>query len=151
MNREPIYQAVFAFWQGLTVGGAPAFVTATRYARHWDNVGSEEQPALYQMQASESANYRKGLPTIWTLNIKLLIYVRTNAQSLAPGVTPSSIFNPLVDAIEAALVVDDPFNNACTLGGLVSHCAIGGDIEIYEGNLGDEAVVIVPVKILTSP
>lgn len=151
MTREQIYQAVFAFWQGLTVGGAPAFVTATRYARHWDNVSAEEQPALYQMQVRETARYRKGLPTIWTLELKLLVYVRTNAQSSLPNITPSSIFNPLVDAIEAALVVDDPFNNACTLGGLVSHCAIEGDIEIYEGNLGDEAVVIVPVKILTSP
>lgn len=152
MTREPIYQAVLEFWQALTLPeGTAAFRTATRNAKMWDQVPPEETPALLQMQSKETAERRRGLPTKWTLRIKLMLYVTTQNISQAPNVTPSEIFNPLVDAVEAALVIDDIANNACTLGGLVSHCAIEGDIEIYEGSLGDTAVVVVPILIVVSP
>lgn len=150
MTREPIYAAVFKFWSDLTVGGAPAFKTATRLLKHWDAVPGEDSPALLMLQKRENATYRKGLPTIWNLDIALYLYVRTNLQN-DNTVIPSVILNPLLDAIEAALTIDDQANLSCTLGGLVSHCAISGPIEIYEGDLGDELVAIVPLNILTSP
>jgi hypothetical protein len=150
MTRESIYAAVFAFWQSLTIGGTPAFKTATRKAQAWDGVAPEDTPALLQMQVSEEAVYRKGLPTIWKLKVKLLVYVHTGAQN-DPALIPSIIFNPLVDAVVDALVIDDPINNACTLGGIVSHCAVEGVVEIFEGDLGDTAVVVIPLTILTSP
>jgi len=54
----------------------------------------------------------------------------------------------LMDAIEAALVIDDRSNDACTLGGIVSHCFIDGAVEIFEGNLGDQLVAIVPITVV---
>lgn len=150
MTREPIYDAILAFWTALTVGGTPVLKTATRKTTTWDGVAPEDTPALYQMQRKELAVYRKGLPTIWRLQVELLLYVHTGAQN-DPTLVPSEIFNPILDAIEAALVVDDISNNACTLGGLVSHCAIDGAIDVFEGDLGDMAVVLIPLTILTSP
>lgn len=150
MNREPLYAALFAFFQGLTVGEAPAFRTATRRLDTWENVGKEDQPALLMQQRRESANYRKGLPTIWSLDVALYVYVHTGADN-DKTLIPSQILNPLLDAIENSLAIDDPSNNACTLGGLVSHCAISGGVEIFQGNLGDEEVAIVPINILVSP
>lgn len=154
MNREPIYQAVFAFFAALTLPTVPvptpAFKLATRQLKHWDDVAGEDTPALLMQQRRESANRRKGLPTIWTCDITLFLYVTTNANT-DPTQIPAQILNPLLDAIEAALVVDDPINNACTLGGLVSHCAIQGAIESFDGDLGDEAVVTVPIQFLVSP
>jgi hypothetical protein len=150
MNREPIYAAVFAFFSALTVGGAPAFKTATRKVKTWEEVAPEDQPALLLLPRREPAQRKKGLPTIWTIEADLLLYVHTNAQ-IDPDIVPHQILNPLLDAIEASLAIDDVMNNACTLGGLVSHCAIEGAIEINLGSLGDEAVAIVPLSILTSP
>lgn len=148
--RETVYSRIFAFWQALTIGGNPAFMTATRRADHWDKVSSEESPALLQRQRGESATYRKGLPTLWRLEMDLLVYVRTNAQQ-DTGVIPSQILNPLLDAITAAVAIDDLSNNAATLGGIVSHCAIEGQIQIFQGDLGDEEVAIVPLMVVVSP
>jgi hypothetical protein len=150
VTREPIYAAAYAFFAGLTAGGSPLFKTATRKGADWEKVAAEDSPALLFVQRDELAERKKGLPTKWTLKPELLVFVHTGAQT-DPSVIPSQIINPLLDAIEASLTVDDPFNNACTLGGLVSHCAINGVIEIVEGSLGDEAVVRIPLDILTSP
>lgn len=150
MTREPIYAAVFAFFAALTAGGSPLFKTATRRAQTWDTVAPEDQPALLQMQRREVANFRKGLPTIWTCEITLYLYVHTGTNN-DPDVTPSTLLNPLLDAIVGALTIDDLSNNCCTLGGLVSHCAVEGAIEIFEGNQGDQAVATIPIKFLVSP
>lgn len=150
MTREPIYAAVLAFFAALTVGAAPAFLTATRKLKTWEDVEPEAQPALLLRQVIEHANYRKGLPTIWTCDVVLMLYVKTQAQNVE-SVIPSEILNPLLDAIEAAIVVDDPATNSATLGGLVSHCAIAGDIQYFEGTMGDDAVAVVPIQFLTSP
>lgn len=150
MTREPIYASLFAFFAALTVGGSPAFVTATRQVKTWEDVPPEDQPALLPLPRRETAQRKKGLPTIWTLDVDLLLYVHTGAQN-DPSVTPAQLLNPLLDAIEASLTIDDVMNNACTLGGLVSHCAINGPIELFLGSLGDEAVAIVPLQLLTSP
>lgn len=145
MTREPLYAAVFAFFAAL-----PGFYLATRKAALWDTVAPEDQPALLQMQRRENANFRKGLPTIWTCEITLYLYVHTGANN-DPSVTPSMLLNPLLDTIVDALRIDDLSNNCCTLGGLVSHCAVEGAIEIFEGNQGDQAVATIPIKFLVSP
>lgn len=150
MTREPIYAALFEFFQNLTTGGSPAFKIATRRLKTWDNVAPEDCPALLMTQRSESANYRKGLPTIWTLNVGLFIYVATGA-GVDPEAVPSELLNPLLDLVEGSFTVDQLSTFSTTLGGLVSHCAISGQIEIYEGNLGDDAVAVVPIELLTSP
>lgn len=147
MTRETIYAALFTFWANLTVGGSPAFKTATRSAKVWENVASEDQPALLQLQRTESVNKPRGLPAKWTLSIDLYLYVHTN-QINDPATTSSQLLNPLMDAIESALVIDDLSNDACTLGGLVSHCFIDGTVEVFEGNLGDEAVMIIPITVV---
>lgn len=150
MTREPIYAAIFAFFAGLTAGGSPLFKFATRKAVPWENVDASQQPALLQMQGRETAVYRKGMPTVWRCQIELLLYVHTGALE-DPDITPAQLLNPLLDAIEASIAVDDQFNDACTLGGLVSHCAINGPIEMFEGNVGSEAVAVVPIEFLTTP
>lgn len=153
MIREPIYAAVLAFFAALTLpdslGNAPAFQLATRKLKTWEDCEPEDQPALLLRQVTETAKYTKGLPTIWTCQIALCLYVHTSAQN-DDAVIPSQILNPLVDLIEAALKPDDLSTNSATLGGLVSHCAISGDVQYFEGTMGDEAVVIVPIQFLTS-
>lgn len=147
MNREGIYSGVFAYFQALTQGVSPLFVTATRHARTWENVAPEECPALFQLQRSEVVHRPRGLPPKWTLNIDLYVYVHTGAN-IDTTINPSQLINPLLDAIEASLTVDDFSNNTTTLNGLVSHIAIEGEVQIVEGNQGDSAVCIIPLVVV---
>ena len=139
--REPIYAALFDL-----AAGAAGFVTAERRLRHWSDVAPAEQPALFMTQKSEVAAVKTlGAPTVWTLLVELYLY----AHSSDPYLSPATVLNPLVDAVEAALAP------AATTGmqdlglpSMVQHAMIAGKIETEEGVLGDQAIAIIPVEIL---
>ena len=136
--REPIYAALFDL-----AAGAAGFVTAERRLRHWSDVAPAEQPALFMTQKSEVASVKMlGAPTVWTLLVEFYLY----AHSSDPYLSPATVLNPLVDAVEAALAP------AATTGlqdlglpSMVQHAMISGKIETEEGVLGDQAIAIIPV------
>ncbi len=138
MNREAIYSALFA-----KMSAAAGFATASRRLRHWSDVGAVEQPALFQVQRSETARRDAGLPSKWTLAVDLFLY----AHAADDATAAATVMNPLLDAIEAALA-PDPVTNVQGLGGLAVHCWIAGKVETDEGVLGGQAVAIVPIEIL---
>jgi hypothetical protein len=138
MSREAIYEALFTL-----ASGAASFVTASRRWKHWGDVDAASQPALYQNQKAEVTVAVNGLPPKRKLMVDLCIY----ATSGDPNQASSSLLNPLLDAVEAALA-PSPVTERQTLGGLVSHAFINGNTEIYEGVLGAQAVAIIPVEIL---
>ena len=139
--REPIYAALFDL-----AAGAAGFVTAERRLRHWSDVAPAEQPALFMTQKSEVAAVKTlGAPTVWTLLVEFYLY----AHSSDPYLSPATVLNPLVDAVEAALAP------AATTGlqdlglpSMVQHAYIAGKIDTEEGVLGDQAIAIIPVEIL---
>lgn len=143
VTRETVYAALFAL-----VSGSASFATSSRRLEHWSDVGPEEHPAIFQRELDEERISQRGVPPKVKLNVELYVYAHTLAQQLAPNVVPSQVLNPLLDAIDAALVPDDAANSVLTLGGLVSHCWIDGKTEIFEGVIGDQAVAIIPVAIL---
>ena len=147
MIRETIYAALFAYFSGLTDGSNPLFKTATRKLKVWEGVEFESQPALLQLQRQETSVKQRGLPYNWSLSIDLYMYVHTGAMN-DPDIVPSQLINPLLDAVEASLRIDDLSNNTCTLGGLVYHAYIDGSVEIFEGNLGDQSVAIIPITVV---
>lgn len=139
INREAIYSALFA-----RLSAVPGLKTASRRLKHWTDVPSGEQPALFQAQRNQSANNTAGTPTVWELYADIYIYVSNESD------TPSATLNDLIDAVEAALAPDNRIKNTCTLGGLAVFCFIDGMIETDEGTLGDQAVAIVPIKIVAA-
>lgn len=141
ISREPIYAALFAL-----AAAAAEFVTVGRRLRHWSDVAPAEQPALFMSQKSEAAAIPAlGAPTVWTLTVDLYVYVHSSDPYLAPA----TMLNPLIDAVEMALA-PSPTTGLQDLGlpAMVQHAYIAGDIATDEGVLGDQAVAIVPVKIL---
>ena len=140
MTREPIYAALFALIQS-----AAPFVTTSRRLRHWSDVAAAEQPALFMIQKSETAEERRPLPIKWRARVDLYLYAQAGGELTAPA----SVVNPLLDALEAALA-PDPVSHVQTLGGLVQHCWIAGKIETDEGVLGGQTVAIVPIELLVS-
>ncbi len=139
--RERIYAALWA------VGaGAARFASANRRLRHWADVLPAEQPALFMSEKGSHAGIRKlGAPIVWTLYAEFYVY----AHSSDPYLTPGTILNPLLDALEEALA-PSPTTGIQDLGmpEMVQHAYITGKIETDEGALGDQAIAIIPVEIL---
>ena len=138
INREAIFVALFN-----KVSAAAGLVTTSRKLAHWSDVPGIQQPALFQAQGKEMASAGFRLPTKWTLRVHLYVYVH---QASVAGQVPATQLNTILDAIETALL-PDAGSSEQTLGGLVSHCRIVGEVETDEGTLGDQAVAIIPIEI----
>ena len=143
INREQIYSALW------TLAGASAnFATASRRLRHWSDVSPAEQPALFMSERGGIGIVKTwGAPVVWTLYADFYIY----AHSTDIYTPPSSILNPLIDALEARLGPVNPvagFWQNLGLPDMVQRTYVAGKIETDEGILGDQAVAIVPVEIL---
>lgn len=141
-SRETIYAALFAL-----VSGAPGFVTATRRLKEYSDVDQATQPALLQVELGESWNARTGMPPVVTLNAHLFVYCETNDPT-APVSTP---MNALLDAITNALappmLPHGPFRQ--TLGGLVQHAGVAGEVTITEG-LSGQSEAVIPIAIVVN-
>jgi hypothetical protein len=139
--RESIYAAL---WE--LAAGAASFASANRRLRHWADVASAEQPALFMSEKGGTAVIKAlGTPIVWTLYADFYVYVHSSDPYLAP----SMLLNPLLDALEAALA-PLPVTGIQDLGlpAMVQHAYIAGKVETDEGVLGDQAIAIVPVQVL---
>lgn len=130
--REAIYAALFAL-----VGGAGGFVTATRRVKEYADVDQATQPALLQLELGEEWAEPGLPPQPVILRAKLFIYCESND----PTEPVSTQINTLIDAVAAALAPPD-VEERQTLGGLVHHAAIAGEITIAEGLSGQSEAVI---------
>jgi len=140
--REEIYAALFAL-----VSASQAFVTTTRRIKEYSDVDRDTQPALLQIELGEKWNTRIGMPPVVTLSARLFLYCEEND----PAAPVSTQMNALLDAVMAALappvLPHAPFRQ--TLGGLVSHAGIAGDVTIAEG-LSGQSEAIVSIEILVN-
>jgi len=138
-SRETIIQALFSL--ALT---AATFNTSGRRLLLWSKVSSF--PALFVQSTGTHYPPREArtLPTKRTIMAELWVYTDVGKD---PNANPEQGLNDIIDAVEAAL---QPGINAIaqTLGGIVSHAWIEGEIEQFPGVLDGIAKAIIPVKIL---
>jgi hypothetical protein len=140
VNREAILTSLFAL-----VSGAAPFVTASRRMRLWSDVPSSDKPAIFMTEHGE--NYLRAseaVPEAVTIDVDLYIYIDAGKDQ---SIVPSSILNPLIDAVDTALK-PNILTGLQTLGGLVSHCWIEGKILKDPGDLDGDGVAVIPIKIL---
>lgn len=139
MNRELIMTAAFNL-----VAASAGFQTSGRRLVLWNKCPS--QPAIFLRNVGDEYPQRpaRGLPAKVTIKAEIWIYTK-----VGPDDVPGSSINGLVDAVEAAL---QPATGAetQTLGGLVSHCWIEGEIMMDPGDIDGQAKAIIPIKILAS-
>ncbi len=102
-------------------------------------------PALFLVPNTEQNDQTRGLPPKWTINLDVYLYVNAPQN---PTLSPSRLINPLLDEIENMLSIDNRAANVCTLGGLVSHAWLAGQILRGEGIISKSEIVIVPINIL---
>ena len=138
-SREAIISALF----DLALTAAP-FNTSGRRLQLWSKVASF--PALFVQSTGTHYPPRdvRGLPPKRTISAEIWVYTDVGKD---PNANPEQALNDIVDAIEAALA-PNVITDVQTLGGLVSHCWIEGEIEQFPGVLDGIAKAIIPVKIL---
>jgi hypothetical protein len=137
--REEIIEALFQLALTATV-----FNTSNRRLQLWSKVASF--PALFIQTVGSHYPPRdvRGLPPKRTVTAELWVYTDVGKD---PNANPEQALNDIIDAIETALA-PNVMSNAQTLGGLVSHAWIEGEIEQFPGVLDGIAKAIIPVKIL---
>ncbi len=145
--REQIYSSLFATLQTALLTPAGPFNTVSRRWQDPSQISPADRPALYQVQKEEVASTAlNGLPISWKATVDLVLY--TSGDS-SPNFIPSTELNSLLDAVETAIRNAMP-GVAQSLGGKVSHCRIGGKIEVVENVQGSIALAVVPVEIVTT-
>jgi len=142
-TREQISNAIFALVSGITWDSpARTWAFASQRMHIWTDVPA--QPALCMSEHDEHPAQRTRLLTRNEREFQIVVYQCTAAD----GVTPGKIENNLIlDAIEDALR-PSPGHEVQTLGGLVHHCWIEGDIFRDSGDLDGQGVITVPVRVL---
>ena len=140
MTREPIMAALFAKLSSIS-----GLALSGRVLRHYNELRPADQPALFLSPRTQTATQQRGLPTKWVIDVSVYVYVKRAGND----VVPDTQMNTILDAIEAALIPAGGVE-VQTLGGLCDHCWIEGAIETDEGVLGDQAIAIVPIRILVS-
>lgn len=137
-TREAVYSTLFAKLQSV-----PGLTTVSRRLQNVQDVQPEAFPAAYQLQGKQSTKYAGANPASNSWRADWLLY----AYDSDPASAPSIQLNSLIDAAVAVLAPPPGFDKQ-SLGGLVEYCAIDGDIEVFEGVLGDRAIAVLPIVIV---
>lgn len=137
-TRETYYAALFAL---LTT--SPGLKTVDRRVPLLENMDAAKLPGLFMAVGKQETRQQRGLPPIHVLGAEVFLYAANPDRTISADI----VLNGLIDAVEAVLK-PDPSTNVFTLGGLVSHCWIDADTEVFSGALGERAAAIVPIKML---
>ena len=146
MDIEAIYQALFDRLNTKVAG----LITVSRRLRHFNHVTPEQRPAMFITQGNQQEVQIHGLDSKVELSAEVYLYIHESD----PAKPPSSQMNIFIDRVREAIKSDHPeFSEYQTLGGLVEHCWIEGTVEVYEAvenMLDDQAIAIIPIRILTT-
>lgn len=140
--REAIYAALFAL-----ASNAADFETATRRIKDYSDVGQATQPALLQVELGEKWNARVGMPPVVTLNCRLFVYCESNDPTEPVSTQMNTLLDAVTQALAPQILPHGPFRQ--TLGGLVQHAGITGEVTIAEG-LSGQSEAVIPIEILVN-
>jgi hypothetical protein len=148
-TREQIFAALFALgqniaWTDPVSGEVGGWSVTRRRISTPDQIGADDQPALLQAEANEQFIQVTRMPSKRTFSAAWVIYLRSYDAPAPTG----PLLNAVMDAVEAAFAPDDLSGEACTLGGLVTHCWIDGTVFKDPGDLDQQAMLVVPIKLL---
>lgn len=140
-TRNQIVDAVFNL-----IAASSTFAKTSKKFQFWDEIQPEDMPYMCLLERPET--YESGTRAITIqkriLEIWVFIYVQTQNQD-----DPSSILNPMLDAIDAVVVPSSGGRTGLqTLGGLVSRVWIEGTILKAPGDKDGQGIARVPLKIL---
>jgi hypothetical protein len=141
-SREAAKTALFSL-----ISGAYAWQNVpSRRLLLWPDVPKETRPAFFQFEGGKT-NYKwtNGFLPVRTLEAKLFVYLDSSDHTLPAAI----VMDAVMDAIDAALAPAgaDIIKGKQTLGGTCDWCRIDGDTTDDPGDIDDDGLLIIPIKI----
>lgn len=131
-----------------TANFSTGFLTASRRAKMWQQVA--EQPALFLRHTKNIDSYSGGSQQRTIIEVDVLVYSKAGVD---PDVAADVQLNNLVDALREAVKPDIrgfPQTLASVNGGkpLVQWVRVEGDSDFDPGDLDDQGIAVLPLRIL---
>lgn len=149
VSRETIVSALMTKLGAVAfsspVNGKTGFVTVSRRLKLWSDTPKSQRPALFVTEHHEQVSWQsETLPLKTTLCFDLFVYIDSGDVNTTPAIS----LNIIMDAIETALKPAPGEGDRQTLGGLVQHCRVDGQILKDPGDLDGDGLLWAPLKIM---
>jgi hypothetical protein len=153
-SREDVFSALFALTAGVTwpdqhdLTKTKSFKTTSRRIKLFSDVPSQQQPWLGQAEHKDTISQTTNLPYKQIWNAAWLVY---QSEGLNPKSTPTIENNYILDALINALApvpADIGYPKRNTLGRLVYHAYVDGELFKDPGDIDNQGMLIVPIKLL---
>ncbi len=159
VTREQVYQAVWALrtlvqWDIHTPvppddPGYSTLVSSDRRVKLFSDVDSLQKPFVCQAEHGETIAQKTNMPYRRIFECSWIVY---QDSGLNKSVAGAILNNKILDAVQAAFAprpTDIGFRDKRnTLGGLVYHCFLEGSIFKDPGDIDDQGMMVIPIKIL---
>lgn len=143
-SREQIVTALFKL-----LSTSSEFVTSGRRNTNPESLDPTQTPALFLVENQDKWIWsQSGYNNLAKREMRLYAILYNDVGSANASAVPNTIINNALDAIEAAMMPDDPVNGVLTLGGLVQSVTIDGDTQRSSGETTGKALAVVPIRIL---
>lgn len=153
-SREQIFTALWALNENVEFSlGDDAegnqiitkFLTRERKLRLFSDVSSDQKPYISQVEHAEQYTKIRNQPYRRVFDVQWFVYHDNNT-------IPTIVNNNILDAIENALKPKPTdvgfFENRNTLHGLVWDCYIEGEVFKDPGDIDNQAMMVIPIKLL---
>jgi hypothetical protein len=143
VTRNQAFDALIALTLPTIAG--KAFSYRSRKFKHFDKVGADIQPALFQTEIEEKITQRNRMPSLRIWRVNWTVYFSSD-----PGDDddmPAVAMNDFMDALEAVFPDAGDEMGGQTLGGLVDHCWIDGDVLKVAGDDDGQGMMVIPITI----
>jgi len=125
-------------------------IPCSMHFRPWDGqdkVDATDQPCLFLRRPVEDISQTRG----YTLNKYVFdyeVWVYARVDSTDPTTNPYDQLDPILDALDLA-INGSPAVGLNNLSGLVDNCRISGKVFLADGTDNGQAVIRVPVLVIT--
>ncbi len=128
---------------------ARRFVTVSRRVKIFADVPAASQPACFQAEWATNEAQVTGMPYKTTLEVNWIIFQCTGKDKNAIPAIENNLIIGGVREVLAPRPTDIGFpDKRNTLGGLVHHCYISGRIFKDPGDIDDQGMMVIPIKLL---
>ena len=150
IDREAIQSALLTYFKTALAGSG--YQTMSRQHVQPPQLTPDLQPGFFLVFPRETrAPKPVGLPVRLTLSGFIILYFRgpePRAEAIGQETQfGATIANALLKAIDDAMKPDDP-SGRFTLGGLVQHCWIEGEVNVDPCIYTAQGAAIIPIRIL---
>lgn len=125
------------------------FITISRRVKLFADVSTDVQPACFQAEWATTEEQKTGLPYKTTIEANWIIYQAIGKDKQAIGAIENNL---IIGGCRRALAPKPtdpgyPYKRN-TLDGLVHHCFISGRIFKDPGDIDDQGMIVIPIKLL---